>query len=163
MILETLIYDGKVEKSVIACAESSSASGQMNIYRSVEPLVPVSPVMHTPCGICPVFNSCHPGGAISPQTCIYMKDWLDLWLMVDFSGMLFITDFLADFIEYSGKNEFEHCFKSDWTLVSVAEHRDKFNELYDWDCDEIVLIDRIQRFHTCWNHGRWVIRDSDIW
>lgn len=78
MILETLIYDGKVEKSVIACAETTSASGQMNIYRSVEPLVAVSPVMHTPCGICPVFNSCHPGGAISPQTCIYMKDWLDI-------------------------------------------------------------------------------------
>ena len=51
--------------------------------------------------------------------------------MVDFSRMLFITDFFADFIEYSGKNEFEHCFKSDGTLVSVAEHRDKFNELYD--------------------------------
>jgi len=78
MILETLIYDGKVEKSVIACAESTSASGQMNIYRSVEPLVPVSPVMHTPCGICPVFHSCRPGGAISPQTCVYMKDWLDI-------------------------------------------------------------------------------------
>jgi len=78
MILETLIYDGKVEKSVIACAESSSVSGQMNIYRSVEPLVPVSPIMHTPCGICPVFDSCHPGGAISPQTCVYMKEWLDL-------------------------------------------------------------------------------------
>jgi len=78
MILETLIYDGKVEKSVIACAESTSVSGQMNIYRSVEPLVPVSPIMHTPCGICPVFDSCHPGGAISPQTCIYMKEWLDL-------------------------------------------------------------------------------------
>ena len=78
MILETLIYDGKVEKSVIACAESTNVSGQMNIYRSVEPLVPVSPVMHTPCGICPVFDSCRPGGAISPQTCIYMKEWLDI-------------------------------------------------------------------------------------
>lgn len=78
MILETLIFDGKVEKSVIACAESTHASGQMNIYRSVEPLVPVSPVMYTPCGICPVFDSCRPDGAISPQTCVYMKDWLDI-------------------------------------------------------------------------------------
>jgi len=78
MILETLIYDGNVEKSVIACAESTSTSGQMNIYRSVEPLVPVSPVMYTPCGICPVFDRCRPGGAISPQTCIYMKEWLDI-------------------------------------------------------------------------------------
>ena len=78
MILETLIYDGNVEKSVIACAESTSTSGQMNIYRSVEPLVPVSPVMYTPCGICPVFDRRRPGGAISPQTCIYMKEWLDI-------------------------------------------------------------------------------------
>jgi len=83
MILETLIYDGKVEKSVIACEATpssrndASSSGQMNIYRSVESLVPVSPIVHAPCAVCPVFDSCRPGGAISPETCVYMKDWLD--------------------------------------------------------------------------------------
>jgi len=78
MILETLIFDGSVEKEVIVCSDPTSLSGQMNIYRAVRPLVPVSPLMQTPCGICPVFDKCHPGGAISPQTCIYMKEWLDL-------------------------------------------------------------------------------------
>ncbi|KAI9292460.1 RNA polymerase Rpc34 [Neoconidiobolus thromboides FSU 785] len=30
-----------------------------------------------PCGTCPVYNQCHPNGQINPNTCEYLKDWLD--------------------------------------------------------------------------------------
>ena len=31
-----------------------------------------------PCGVCPVISNCFDGGVISPQTCEYMKQWLNL-------------------------------------------------------------------------------------
>ena len=31
-----------------------------------------------PCGVCTVFSDCREGGVISPETCPYMKKWLDL-------------------------------------------------------------------------------------
>ena len=30
-----------------------------------------------PCGMCPVFNECKEGGAVSPQTCVYFEKWLE--------------------------------------------------------------------------------------
>jgi len=30
-----------------------------------------------PCGVCPVFDQCTPGGIISPETCIYFTNWLE--------------------------------------------------------------------------------------
>ena len=35
-----------------------------------------SALTSVPCGVCPVFNECHDGGVISPQTCIYYAEWL---------------------------------------------------------------------------------------
>ena len=29
-----------------------------------------------PCGVCPVFRDCHPGGLISPETCTYFNEWM---------------------------------------------------------------------------------------
>ena len=29
-----------------------------------------------PCGVCPVFSECAPGGLVSPETCEYMQEWL---------------------------------------------------------------------------------------
>ncbi|KAK7507017.1 hypothetical protein BaRGS_00001868 [Batillaria attramentaria] len=52
-ILNTLIYDGKVMQSVRVGAGGSQGEGQ-------------------------VIQQCHEGGAISPATCVYMKEWLDL-------------------------------------------------------------------------------------
>ena len=48
-ILDTLIYDGKVERSVVAGGEE----GQ-KLYRAVMSLVPTNGLMRTPCGVCPV-------------------------------------------------------------------------------------------------------------
>ncbi|XP_002731250.1 DNA-directed RNA polymerase III subunit RPC6-like [Saccoglossus kowalevskii] len=72
-ILNTLIYDNKVEVTVVASVES----GQIKLYRSIELLIEPTGLMRTACGVCPVFNECQEGGTISPTTCIYMKEWLD--------------------------------------------------------------------------------------
>uniref|UniRef100_A0A7N8XEE4 DNA-directed RNA polymerase III subunit RPC6 n=1 Tax=Mastacembelus armatus TaxID=205130 RepID=A0A7N8XEE4_9TELE len=78
-ILNTLIYDGKVEMTIIAAKEGTvgSVDGQMKLYRGVNPVIQPTGLVKTPCGLCPVFDDCQDGGEISPSTCIYMSEWLD--------------------------------------------------------------------------------------
>lgn len=58
-ILNTLIYDGKVEMTIIAAKEGTvgSVDGQMRLYRAVSPLIQPTGLVRTPCGLCPVSNS----------------------------------------------------------------------------------------------------------
>lgn len=55
-ILNTLIYDGKVEMTVIAAKEGTvgSVDGQMKLYRGVNPVIQPTGLVKTPCGLCPV-------------------------------------------------------------------------------------------------------------
>lgn len=55
-ILNTLIYDGKVEMTVIAAKEGTvgSVDGQMKLYRGVNAVIPPTGLIRTPCGLCPV-------------------------------------------------------------------------------------------------------------
>ncbi|XP_043368087.1 DNA-directed RNA polymerase III subunit RPC6 isoform X2 [Dermochelys coriacea] len=78
-ILNTLIYDGKVEMTIIAAKEGTvgSVDGHMKLYRSVNPIIQPTGLIRTPCGLCPVFDDCHEGGEISPSNCIYMAEWLE--------------------------------------------------------------------------------------
>ncbi|XP_031696546.1 DNA-directed RNA polymerase III subunit RPC6 [Anarrhichthys ocellatus] len=78
-ILNTLIYDGKVEMTIIAAKEGTvgSVDGQMKLYRGVNAVIQPTGLVRTPCGLCPVFDDCHEGGEISPSNCIYMTEWLD--------------------------------------------------------------------------------------
>lgn len=99
-ILNTLIYDGKVEMTVIAAKEGTvgSVDGQVKLYRGVNAVIQPTGLVRTPCGLCPVtahstvsgcqgssdllcppqvFDDCHEGGEISPSTCIYIAEWLD--------------------------------------------------------------------------------------
>lgn len=78
-ILNTLIYDGKVEMTIIAAKEGTvgSVDGHMKLYRAVNPILPPTGVVRAPCGLCPVFEDCHEGGEISPSNCIYMTEWLE--------------------------------------------------------------------------------------
>ncbi|XP_015187952.1 PREDICTED: DNA-directed RNA polymerase III subunit RPC6 isoform X2 [Polistes dominula] len=69
MILNTLIYDGKVEKSV-------STDGT-NMYRSIKPLLTSSGLLKAPCGVCPVMKNCCDIGDVTPTKCLYMKEWLE--------------------------------------------------------------------------------------
>ncbi|KAJ3614161.1 hypothetical protein NHX12_017737 [Muraenolepis orangiensis] len=77
-ILNTLIYDGKVEMTIIAAKEGTvgSVDGQVKLFRGVNPLIPPTSLVKTPCGLCPVFDECHEGGEISPSRCIYLTEWL---------------------------------------------------------------------------------------
>ncbi|XP_033735588.1 DNA-directed RNA polymerase III subunit RPC6-like isoform X2 [Pecten maximus] len=74
-IMDTLIYDGKVERSVTASTSSGEASSKL--YRAMKPLVPTTGLMRMPCGSCPVFDQCCEGGPVSPTNCVYMKEWLE--------------------------------------------------------------------------------------
>ncbi|XP_010632456.1 DNA-directed RNA polymerase III subunit RPC6 isoform X2 [Fukomys damarensis] len=78
-ILNTLIYDGKVEMTIIAAKEGTvgSVDGHMKLYRAVSPIIPPTGLVRSPCGLCPVFDDCHEGGEISPSNCIYMTEWLE--------------------------------------------------------------------------------------
>lgn len=49
MILDTLVYDGKVEKSIV-----SDGGRQVNSYRAVEKLLYSAGLVRIPCGVCPV-------------------------------------------------------------------------------------------------------------
>jgi len=71
-VMDALVYDGKVERSV-----SIVGGEQITMYRAVTSLIHPTGLMRMPCGLCPVIDECHEGGAISPSTCRYFKEWLD--------------------------------------------------------------------------------------
>ena len=75
-ILNTLVYDGQVEMNVVL---ENTASGiqQKKMFKAVKALLPVTGLMKVPCGVCPVAKDCHDNGKISPNTCIYVNDWLN--------------------------------------------------------------------------------------
>ncbi len=73
LILDTLIYDRKIEKISTMIKETGTKS---NLYRSIKPFITSAPIVRNPCGICPVFNDCHDNGLITPSTCIYLNNWL---------------------------------------------------------------------------------------
>ncbi len=75
-ILNTLVFDGLAEMSVVVDTTSGNAS-QKKLFRGIKPMIPVTGFMRLPCGVCPVVTDCHDGGEISPSKCIYMKEWLD--------------------------------------------------------------------------------------
>lgn len=66
-ILDTLIFDGKVEKSM---------KNNSKCYRAIEPLITTTGLVRIPCGICPVAKNCSDIGAIQPTKCKYLNDWL---------------------------------------------------------------------------------------
>lgn len=68
-ILNTLVYDGK--------AESSLYPDGSHVFRSIEPLIPVSGIVQVPCGVCPLIYKCSSSGLVTPHDCTYMNEWLD--------------------------------------------------------------------------------------
>lgn len=69
MILNTLVYDGKVEK--ILAGEGN------NLYRAIQPVLSSSGLVKTPCGLCPIRTQCRDDGPVTPIKCHYIKDWLE--------------------------------------------------------------------------------------
>lgn len=76
LILDTLIYDGKIEKVTVASMMKENGT-KSNLYRSIKSIIISAPIVRTPCGICPIFNDCHDDGLITPSTCIYLNNWLN--------------------------------------------------------------------------------------
>lgn len=75
-ILNTLVYDGKVEKTY---ETSGSDNTEVRLYRAVDSLIGVTGLMRTPCGGCPVRLDCSLGkGSITPSKCGYLKEWLSM-------------------------------------------------------------------------------------
>jgi len=77
-ILNTLVYEGKAERSVLSGAAIDGSN--MNIYKALNPILEPkhgSAFVRIPCGICPVIDECHPNSHINPQSCVYMKEWLE--------------------------------------------------------------------------------------
>jgi len=70
MILNTLVYDGKVERIL--------APDGNNLYRAIQPLLISPGLIKTPCGLCPVRKNCCDAGDVTPIKCQYITEWLDL-------------------------------------------------------------------------------------
>ncbi len=67
-ILDTLVFDGKVEKTV--------KENDQKFYRAIDPLLPTTGLVRIPCGVCPMMDNCSDVGSINPIKCSYLKDWL---------------------------------------------------------------------------------------
>jgi DNA-directed RNA polymerase III subunit RPC6 len=81
-ILNTLVYDGKVERSVMSNNLTANVTSVEHIYlyRAVGAVLDAklgSGLIRIPCGICPLFENCHPDGLINPRQCVYLKEWLE--------------------------------------------------------------------------------------
>ncbi|KAL7307111.1 hypothetical protein TKK_0000841 [Trichogramma kaykai] len=68
MILDSLVYDGKVERV--------TTSDGNNMYRAIARLVEGTGLVKSPCGLCPVRKNCSDVGNITPITCQYFGEWL---------------------------------------------------------------------------------------
>uniref|UniRef100_A0A1B6DXE9 DNA-directed RNA polymerase III subunit RPC6 n=2 Tax=Clastoptera arizonana TaxID=38151 RepID=A0A1B6DXE9_9HEMI len=67
-ILDTLLYDGKVERTI-------NVDGDY-LYRAVESFLPPPGIIRMPCGICPVMRNCSDVGSVNPKKCVYLTEWL---------------------------------------------------------------------------------------
>ncbi|KAG0556164.1 hypothetical protein KC19_11G031300 [Ceratodon purpureus] len=73
-IMDTLVLDGDVE---VTTSGGKSHSTESLCYRIDKmPIPTTSALTNVPCGICPVMRDCSPGGLISPETCVYLDEWL---------------------------------------------------------------------------------------
>jgi len=71
-ILDTLIYDGKLEKTTKVID-----GNEVKYYRAVESLLPTNGLVRIPCGVCPVYKNCHDTlGAVNPVNCQYLTEWM---------------------------------------------------------------------------------------
>ena len=74
-MVNALVYDGYAE----AVNRVSKGGHEQKVYRSLrKPTAEASMNLwtSTPCGVCPVFDQCSPGGIVSPERCEYLDAWL---------------------------------------------------------------------------------------
>ncbi|EFN85335.1 probable DNA-directed RNA polymerase III subunit RPC6 [Harpegnathos saltator] len=69
MLLNALVYDGKIEKT-------ATEEGNF-MYRAIQPLLSSPGLIKAPCGICPVRKNCSNVGEVTPIKCEYITKWLE--------------------------------------------------------------------------------------
>jgi len=77
--LERLCYDGTVQRIFRKRKRGSTDS---TVYIAVPSRKRSKRIQHftsTPCGVCKLIDQCTPTGVISPATCPYLNDWLDVF------------------------------------------------------------------------------------
>lgn len=74
MILETIVFDGLIEKSTVQKAAEDEEASEF-CYRAKHQLVGSAGLMRTPCGQCQYVHECRPNSVINPQVCLYMEQW----------------------------------------------------------------------------------------
>jgi len=81
-LLDVLVYDEQLEKigqgyrTVKGIREASDALKYGKLTEGLPDDEQENPFTQAPCGQCPVFDLCEPGGPISAQNCDYFQNWL---------------------------------------------------------------------------------------
>lgn len=73
-VFDTLVYDGTIEP----VGTTAGLATSLTKYREAPAVIVPQYLTAVPCGTCPVRAECRPDGAVSPATCIYIAQWLDL-------------------------------------------------------------------------------------
>ncbi|KAI1318909.1 34-kDa subunit of RNA polymerase III (C) [Mortierella claussenii] len=81
MLLDVLVYDGKVER-FIAQVDDDWDDDDMDtesdwVYKAVRDKKAESAWQDCPCGVCPVAEFCTESGPVNPAGCAYYSKWLD--------------------------------------------------------------------------------------
>lgn len=76
-ILQRLVFDCKIETVALTPDQQRQFKDKGPYYRSVRKIHDYDHFTALPCGVCPVFTHCTPGGLISPETCQYFDPWLE--------------------------------------------------------------------------------------
>mmetsp|Transcript_71099 Transcript_71099/g.167594 ORF Transcript_71099/g.167594 Transcript_71099/m.167594 type:complete len:88 (-) Transcript_71099:1005-1268(-) len=74
-LVSTLRYDGVIER----CASATPGVREQTYRLARAAEAPTNHYTDMPCSSCPVFVECGEGGVISPETCVYMDEWLTMF------------------------------------------------------------------------------------
>jgi DNA-directed RNA polymerase III subunit RPC6 len=78
LVLNSLVFDGRLEDVQSSILLVTGYAAAKKVYKAAKPMSPPASLTMSPCGMCPVIAHCSEGGAISPTTCEYMSQWLEV-------------------------------------------------------------------------------------
>lgn len=78
LVVGTLVFDGNLEDVQASMLLVTGYAAAKKVYKAAKPMHPPAALTASPCGLCPVVAHCSDGGAISPASCEYMSQWLDV-------------------------------------------------------------------------------------
>lgn len=78
LIVSTLVYDGLLEEVRGAASRFNRNAGDGPVYKMAPAVETVNAFTEVPCGTCKVMKHCSEDGVVSPKTCVYLAEWLNL-------------------------------------------------------------------------------------